>query len=625
MTQMPASACLLRTLPAALFLFFAVSARAAELESSEGLANHLFGSSVSLSGGTVLTGAYRVNNGAKTLQGAVYLFRDVDTATGTVNQDAKLMSSDGAASDYFGYTVSLSGTTGLVGAYLAENGAIANQGAAYLFRNLDTATGTITENVKLLASDGAAADQFGTSLSLSGSNALVGASWADIGVNSDQGAAYFFRNIDTNVTGTIIESVKLIASDGATNAKFGGAANLLGSTALVGSVGDSGGLGAAYLFRIASDATGTITENAKLVASDGVAGDNFGNSVSLSGSHALVGAQNTDFGTTADRGAAYFFRNATSAQGLITESVKLTASDGVANDYFGSSVSLSGSFAIVGARSEDSTFNNQGAAYLFHIAADAPGVITENVKLTASNAAAGDSFGFSSSLDGDTFVIGAVLGDGVVANSGKGYTGSVSSLTTLDGGHTSRVIDGISFVARGHWIIGQTTSGNQVTLTAGDSADITALGKAVYIGQSAGADQNTLILAGTLTAHDVYIGSLDGNVGNRLQIEEAGIFAPIAFHLAPQNYLTLKGDYLDIADLLAYLGPSTLQVWGDSQWTTVDSVNYTGLISLTSDSGNPGYTLITTVPEPGAAALLVGAVLLLFSSRNLRAGKRFQS
>ena len=106
----------------------------------------------------------------------------------------KLTASDGSANDLFGLSLSLSGSIGLVGAYFDDIGANTNQGSAYVFRSLDTATGTITQNVKLSASDGSASDLFGSSVSQSGSIGLVGAYVDDIGANTNQGSAYVFRN-----------------------------------------------------------------------------------------------------------------------------------------------------------------------------------------------------------------------------------------------------------------------------------------------------------------------------------------------------------------------------------------------------------------------------------------------
>ena len=147
------------------------------------------------------------------------------------------------------------------------------------------------------------------------------------------------------------------------------------------------------------------------------------------------------------------------------------------------------------------------------------------MKLTASDGAASDQFGISVSLSGDQFTIGA---QGKTSNTGKAYTGTVSSVTTLDLGNASRTIDGLSFVSQDDWIIGQTSSNNQVTLNAGNTAlnagntaDVTAVGKVVSIGQNSGSNNNTLVIAGTLTATQINVGAA-GNSGNVLQIGNGG-------------------------------------------------------------------------------------------------------
>jgi autotransporter-associated beta strand protein len=366
-----------------------------------------------------------------------------------------LTASDGATSDFFGGSVSQLGSIGLVGAS-GDNG---GRGSAYVFRSLDTATGTITEIVKLTASDGALNDFFGDKVSLSGSIGLLGARRDDIETKSNQGSAYVFRSLDT--------------------------------------------------------ATGTITQNVKLIASDGAASDQFGISVSLSGSIGLVGAS----GTNPKQGSAYVFRSLDTATGAITQNVKLTASDGAADDLFGISVSLSGRIGLVGASGDDIGTNlEQGSAYVFRSLDTATGTITQNVKLTASDGAASDRFGISVSLSGDQFTIGS---QGKNSNTGKAYTGTVSSVTTLDLGNANRTIDGLSFVSQDDWIIGQTSSSNQVTLNAGNTADVTAVGKVVSIGQNSGSNNNTLVIAGTLTATQINVGAA-GNSGNVLQIGNGG-------------------------------------------------------------------------------------------------------
>ena len=256
----------------------------------------------------------------------------------------------------------------------------------------------------------------------------------------------------------------------------------------------------------------TTLHAAGLLASDGATGDLFGVSSSISGSIGLVGAVYDDIGANTDQGSAYVFRSLNTATGTLTQNVKLTASDGAANDQFGISASQSGSIGLVGAWRDDIGFVDQGSAYVFRSLDTATGTITQNVKLTASDGAGSDWFGSSVGLDGDQFVIGAY---GKNSSTGKAYSGSIASVTTLDAGSTSKTISQISFVSQDDWIIGQTTDSNSVKLSAGDSANVTAAGKVVSIGQNAGSDNNTLVINGTLTANAVNVGTA-GNTGNVL-------------------------------------------------------------------------------------------------------------
>jgi hypothetical protein len=94
---------------------------------------------------------------------------------------------------------------------------------------------------------------------------------------------------------------------------------------------------------------------------------------------------------------------------------KLTASDAAAGDYFGVSVSVSRDTAVIGAWGDDA---GMGSAYVFTRTA---GVWTEQAKLTASDMAAGDTFGESVSVSGDTALIGADADDDGGSASGSAY------------------------------------------------------------------------------------------------------------------------------------------------------------------------------------------------------------
>jgi len=356
----------------------------AKLVAGDGAAYDQFGFTVSLSGDTALVGAHRDDdNGSDS--GSAYVFVRQGTSW---TQEAKLLAGDGAADDWFGVSVSLSGDTALVGAYGDDDNGSAS-GSAYVFARSGTSW---TQEAKLLAGDGAAGDEFGRSVSLNGDTALVGA-YGDDDTGSASGSAYVFARSGTSWT----QEAKLLAGDGAAGDEFGRSVSLSGDTALVGAyLDDDNGndSGSAYVFV----RSGTSwTQEAKLLPSDGAAGDWFGHSVSVSGEAALVGAYQDDDNS----GSAYVFaRSGTSW----TQEAKLLPGDGPATDLFGYSVSVSGDMALVGAFDDDDNGTNSGSAYVF---ARSGTSWTQEAKLLAGDGAAYDMFGHSVSLSGDTALVGA--------------------------------------------------------------------------------------------------------------------------------------------------------------------------------------------------------------------------
>jgi hypothetical protein len=258
----------------------------------------------------------------------------------------------------------------------------------------------LAEAQKLVASDGEAGDSFGISLTVSRNTALVGRP-AD-GDNGDlSGSAYLFvRNSD----GRWHEQQKLLASDGEAGDLFGDSVAIDGDTAVIGAVleDDNGeDSGSAYIFVRGSD--GRWTEQAKLLASDGEADDLFGVSVAVSGNAALLGAPKwIDEG----EGVAYIFDR--DGDGRWQEQAKLLPGDrveGDEDDFFGWEVALSGDTALVGAEWDGDNGVHSGSAYLFVRGGD--GRWSEQQKLLPGDGAQGDEFGFSVAIDGDTALIGA--------------------------------------------------------------------------------------------------------------------------------------------------------------------------------------------------------------------------
>ena len=169
-------------------------AQETKLLPSDGATIDVFGISVSISGDYAVVGAHRDRDNGS-FSGSAYVFKRTDV---TWTQEAKLLPSDGAADDQFGISVSISGDYAVVGAQENDDNG-SNSGSAYLFKRSGTSW---AQETKLLASDGAAADEFGRSVSISGDYAVVGA-WRDNDNGTDAGSAYLYNLHDPFVANPI--------------------------------------------------------------------------------------------------------------------------------------------------------------------------------------------------------------------------------------------------------------------------------------------------------------------------------------------------------------------------------------------------------------------------------------
>ncbi len=317
----------------------------------------------------------------------------------------KLLASDGTAGDLFGSSVSISGDYAIVGAKSDDDHG-SYSGSAYIFK-FDGATWV--QQQKLHALDSTNGDYFGQSVSISGDYAIIGALFDDDNGN-ESGSAYIFNFDGTNW----VQQQKLIASDGVADDCFGYSVSINGDHAIVGARDDDDNgtnSGSAYIFKF--DGTNWI-QQAKLLASEGTMYDMFGNSVSISGNHAIVGAYADDVNGN-ESGSAYTFRfDGTNWN----EQQKLLPSDCAAGDYFGYSVSISNDLAIVGAHWNDDKGSDSGSAYVFKF--DGTDWIQQQ-KLLASDGAAGNGFGYSVSISSDLAIIGAAGDDDNGSGSGSAY------------------------------------------------------------------------------------------------------------------------------------------------------------------------------------------------------------
>jgi len=358
---------------------------------SDGAEFDWFGVSVGIDGITAIVGAPGDNDYGND-SGSVYL---LSTITG--QQIAKLLPDHGAVGDFFGQSVGVSGDTAIVGAWGHDDNGT-NSGSAYLF---DTTTGQLL--AELLPDDPAVQDRFGYSVAISRTTAIVGARWDDDN-GSESGSAYLFD------VATGQQIAKLLPDDPGEYAQgdqFGFSVAISGTTAIVGAYrdDDNGGLaGAAYLFD-----TTTGQQIAKLLPDDGAGFDHFGYSVAISGATAIVGAPWDDDNGT-DTGSAYLFDATTGAQ-----LAKLLADDAT-GDGFGASVAISGVIAVVGAYQSDDNRYDSGSAYLFDTTTG-----LQIAKLLPDDGAEGDVFGLSVAISGATAIIGAYHDDDNGYNSGSAY------------------------------------------------------------------------------------------------------------------------------------------------------------------------------------------------------------
>jgi hypothetical protein len=458
------------------------------LTAYDGEPGDFFGSAVTVSGDTLAVGAYADDISPNANQGSVYVFTR-SGATWTIQQ--KLFANDGAAEDYFGRSVALSGDTVVAGAYGDDIGQNTFQGSAYVFTRSGSAW---TQQQKLTANDGAKDDAFGAAVALDGDTVVVGSQGGD-GAVADQGAAYVFTR-----SGSVWTSQqKLTANDGAQYDSFGISVAISGDTVAVGASNDKIGLnvnqGSAYVFKRSGS---KWKQQQKLTAFDGASGDLFGHAVALYGDIVVAGATKDNVGANSTQGSTYVFARSGSTW---THQQKLTAFDGAADDRFGAALAVSDDTVAVGVGRDDVKPNiDQGSVYVFALndasskiggaaressalpslageeavarlkeeglysslaeavraaRSESSSAVAQTISLpfaqlfrqTASDGAANDSYGYSVAATDDTVVIGAYLdGFGGGVRQGSVYVFSRSSddwtwqqkLTAFDGASEDR-------------------------------------------------------------------------------------------------------------------------------------------------------------------------------------------
>jgi len=323
---------------------------------------------------------------------------------------AKVLASDGAADDEFGREVSLDGDRLAIGTW-RDNDNGEDAGSAYIFER--AANGRWVQVTKILPLDGQPLDQFGTSVSLDGDRLAVGA-FGDNDNGALSGSTYIF---DRDVNGNWSQVAKLLALDGAAGDLFGDSVSLDGDRVLVSAPldddnGDESGSG--YIFE--RDAGGEWAQVTKIRALDGERLDGFGESASLDQGRLAIGATGDDDNGSGS-GSAYLFERI--ADGSWLQVAKLLPLDGAPLDRFGESVSLGADRLAIGAHLDDDNGFASGSVYIFERIAD--GSWAQIEKIVPLDGAAEEVFGESVSLDGDQLAVGALGNDDNGDQAGSAY------------------------------------------------------------------------------------------------------------------------------------------------------------------------------------------------------------
>lgn len=298
----------------------------------------------------------------------------------------------------FGNSVSLDGEYLVVGAFSANGITLADTdiGKAYVFKKAPT---EFTQIAELNASVPVAYGYYGRSVSMSGNYIAVGSNLDDATSIDETGSVYIYKiELDDSIT----QIAKLEASDASANDNFGYSVSMSGDYISVGAYSEDGGVydsGAVYVFKRFSD--NNVSEIAKIKA-DAQSGNNFGYSVSMDGDYIVAGAYNEGI-DPANAGAAYLYKRVSDDN--ITRIAKLVVDDAKQDDNFGSSVSIKGNYIAVGASGDDTMNTNAGSVYIFRLNKDTN--TTTQIAKVFANTQSGGLFGSSVSISGDNLSVGA--------------------------------------------------------------------------------------------------------------------------------------------------------------------------------------------------------------------------
>ncbi|HNT25349.1 MAG TPA: Ig-like domain-containing protein [Anaerolineales bacterium] len=375
-----------------------------------------YGADLDLSGDTLVVGAYGEDGGTGnplSESGAAFVYQRNEVAADIWGHVTTLRASDAQVNDYFGFSVSISGDTIVVGAALEDGGPgdpLSNAGAAYVFRRNQGGADLWGQVAILHASDAQVGDMFGASLGLDGDLLVVGAQNEGGGLGdplTSSGAAYVFERSQGGIDAWGEINI-LRASDAQEYDYFGTPVAIDGNMIVAGAYTENGGsgdplidAGAVYLF----SAGGTWQEAAEI---RNTTANDYGLDAALDGDTLVVGAHH---GGLSQAGEVYVYYRDQDGAGAWGQVAILSASNGEVGDDFGLSVAIAGDVIVVGADCERGASNEytcSGAAYVFHRNQGGADAWGEVALLRGSDTGDVDQFGWDVAIDGDTLVVGSI-------------------------------------------------------------------------------------------------------------------------------------------------------------------------------------------------------------------------
>lgn len=376
------------------FLSKAPVTPAVELTASDGVAGNALGTTVAISGNTVVVGQNCLEIGSNPNcnvqnQGVAYVYEKPSSGWSNMVQTAELTPSDGQASDEFGLAVAVSGDTIVVGS---------GTGKVYVYVKPVNGWTNMTETAQL--SDGVTGDCFGCAVAIDQQTIVVGAAETTINGNQSQGAAYVFVEPATGWATTSSYAAQLTASDGTFEDIFGISVGISGNTIVAGApfYQDRTGPGAAYVFVKPTSGWSNMTQTAELTKTEQGLFDEFGLAVAIDGNTIAVGAPQAQ-GNDNSAGGAYVFVEPPTGWANSTETAQLLASSATQN--FGFSMATSGNKVVVG------TFSGTSNSVFVYAKPKGGWTSTSSDSLTIGSGEGFVLFGFSVAIAGDVVAAGA--------------------------------------------------------------------------------------------------------------------------------------------------------------------------------------------------------------------------